>query len=367
MRTIAHVSLTRGRLDLIARPRWVKRAMAGAARKAIVGSGVLVVLCALAACGSARGAGSQRPARQASLGAAATPTSPCGPEAAETLARTVGLVGSRIYANELSSSEVARDKRQVESFTPLLDALARRDRRAVREAVMSLVFSHTHVVRLRVSRGGEVLADVGGPEILAPVSGTLRRGGTTVGHYVLSVQDDLGYVKLVTRFTGVPLVLREGSHTLPVAGAVSPGPASIPAHGPVSYRGRTFEAFSFDAQVFPSGALRISLLVPVPASLSHSSCSQIKVAELGDVARRISRRFTLSPGNFSSYIRATAPLTGGLIYIRSGARQLAGSTSPGPSKLPNGGSVQYRGATYGVFSFTTATQVGPVRIYQLVK
>jgi hypothetical protein len=199
----------------------------------------------------------------------------------------VGLVGTRIYANELSSSEVFGDKSQVERFSPLLDAVARGDRTAVREAVTSLVFSHTHVVRLRVSRGGEVLADVGGPDILAPVNGSLRRGGRTVGHYTLSVQDDLGYVKLVTRFTGAPLVLRAGSRTLPVAGTLAPAPTSIPEHGAVKYRGSTYQAFSFNAQVFPSGPLRISLLVPVPGSLSGRTCSEIKVDELGAISNEL--------------------------------------------------------------------------------
>jgi hypothetical protein len=334
----------------------------------------LLVVTMLAACGSAQGksATTSRLPRPASVRAAVArtppaPVQPCGSAAAETLARAVGLVATRIYANELSSSEVSSDKSQVESFSPLLSAVTSGDRAAVREAVTSLVFSHTHVVRLRVTRGGEVLADVGGPDILAPVSGSLRRGGSTVGHYVLSVQDDLGYVKLVTRFIGVPLVLRAGSRALPVEGTVSPGPSSIPAHGPVSYRNRTYEAFSFNAQVFPSGPLRISLLVPVSGSLSRHTCSEIKVTELGDVARRISLRFALSPANFSSYIKATGPLTGGLIYIRSGSRQLAGSTHPGPRILPDRGTVNYRGRTYGVFSFTSATEVGPVRIYQLVQ
>lgn len=275
-------------------------------------------------------------------------------------------MATRIYDNELSSAEVFRDKRQVEGYAPLLSALASGNRAAVRGAVTSLVFSHTHVVRLRVSRGSEVLADVGGPEILAPVSGSLRLGGRTVGHYVLSVQDDLGYVKLETRFIGVPLVLREGQHTVPVAGALNPGPSSLPALGPVAYRGNTYEAYSFSARAFPNGPLRISLLVPGPGSLSQRSCNEIRVIELGNVARRISRRFALSPANFSSYIKATAPLTGGLIYVRSGTRELAGSTHPGPARLPRGGAVTFHGRTYGVFSFTTRTDVGQVRIYQLV-
>ena len=104
----------------------------------------------------------------------------------------------------------------------------------------------------------------------------------------------------------------------------------------------------------------------MPAGLSRSSCGEIKVTELGDVARRISRRFVLSPTNFSAYIKATAPLTGGLLYIRSGSRQLAGGTDPGPAGLPERGTVSYRGSRYGVFSFATATTVGRARIYQLV-
>jgi hypothetical protein len=291
---------------------------------------------------------------------------PCGPAAAEVLARTAGDVATRIYAGEVSGAETQSDKSQVEHFTPLLAALASGERAAVSAAVNSLVFSHTHVVRLRVTRGGVVLADVGGPYILAPVGGTLRFRGRVVGRYLLSVQDDLGYVKLATRFIGAPLVLRTGSRTLPVEGVLAPGPASIPDHGPVSYRGTTYEAFSFNASAFPSGPLRISLLLAIPRSLAASSCAAIKNRELGRVAQRISRRFALAPGNFSAYIQVTRTLTGGLIYIRAGSHQLAASTRPGPPRLPSEGSVSYRGKSYEVSSFSAPTSVGQVRIYQLV-
>jgi hypothetical protein len=187
-----------------------------------------------------------------------------------------------------------------------------------------------------------------------------------LGQYVLSVQDDLGYVKLVSRFLGAPLVLSEGSHALAIEGAVNPGPRTIPAHWPVSYRGKSYQAFSFPAQSFPSGELRISLLVPVTPSLSHQTCAAIKVAELGRVAELISRRFTLSPSSFGSYINVTTPLTEGLIYIRAGSHQLGGSSQPGPSKLPSEGTVRYLGSSYSVTSFVVASEVGQVRIYELV-
>jgi hypothetical protein len=343
-------------------------------RTPFVLASLLLPLGTLAACGTAQGrspaAGKQHTGRAAVTAAAPGTSAPgvaCGTEAPETLAQTVGLVATRIYQNELASSEVTHDKSQVESYGPLLSALEGGNQAAIRQAVTSLVFSHTHIVRLRVSSGARVLADVGGPQILAPVSGSLRHNGKTLGHYVLSVQDDLGYVKLVSRFLGVPLILSAGSHVLNIEGALSPGPAVIPDHGAVSYRGANYQAYSFRARAFPSGPLRVSLLVPVSGSLSRQTCSAIKVAELGTVAQRVSRRFTLSASNFGSYIKATAPLTGGPIYVRAGSHQLAGSSSPGPAHLPIRGTVTYRGSSYGVFSFASPTQAGQVRIYQLVR
>jgi hypothetical protein len=333
----------------------------------------LLLAATLTACGSIRASvsGANRatlaPAGAAALALTSAHPRPCGSATTETQARAAGQVAVRIYRNELASAEVLADKRQVEHYGPLLKALERGDRASTAAAVTSLVFSHTHIVRLRVTRGRELLADVGGPQILAPVGGALRGGGRTLGHYQLSVQDDLGYVKLVGRFIGVPLVLRAATHTLPVEGTASGAPAKIPNLGPVHYRNATFEAFSFNAEAYPSGPLRISLLVPASGASSRRSCAEVRAAELGDVARRVASRFTLSPSNFSSYVKATTPLTGGLVYILSGTRQLAGSTRSAPHALPARGTVRYRGTTYEVFSFTAASSVGQVRVYQLIR
>jgi hypothetical protein len=340
------------------------------ARAPLAVSGALVLLATLTACSSATvRTVSVQPVGQpvAESAASAKPAQPCATAAAETLARTAGAVATRIYAKELTSTEVASDRRQVEGYGPLLGALESGKRAAITEAVSSLVYSHTHIVRLRITRGSQVLADIGGPQILAPVEGTLRRHGKTLAHYALSVQDDLGYVKLVTRFIGAPLVLSAGQHVLAIEGALAPGPSSIPAHGPVSYRGQSYQAFSFTARAFPSGPLRISLLVPVSGAPSHQTCTEIKVAELGRVAERISRRFHLSASSFASYIDTTKSLTGSLIFIRAGSHQLAGSHGPAPSKLPENGTVSYRGSSYSVYSFTSPSEAGQVRIYQLVK
>ncbi len=221
-------------------------------------------------------------------------------------------------------------------------------------------------MRLRISRGSRVLSDIGGPYIIAPVGGALRLHGHTIAHYVLSVQDDLGYVKLVTRFLDAPLVMRAGSGGIPIAGLVS-GPASIPALGPVSYRGVSYEAISFPARSFPGGPLRISLLLPLANALATRSCAQIKSAELGRAAMLISRRFALTPANFPVYIKLVRTLTDGLLYIRAGTRELAGSTRPAPASLPASGSVDFAGKSYEVSSFLAPSSVGQVRVHVLVR
>lgn len=279
------------------------------------------------------------------------------------LANTAGSVAERIYASEVASSEVTSDKHQIESYAPLIRAVESDDRAALKTAVHTLVYSHTHIVRLRVSVGSTLLFDEGGPYILAPVEGKLRSHGKEVGHFVFSVQDDLGYVKLETRFIGAPLVLRSEAGQVPIEGLLTPGPASIPDRGPLAYRGTNYEAYSFNAAAYPSGRLRISLLLPVTASLAAKTCDRIKTEEMALIAQRISRRFTLSSSSFAPYIQLTHTLTHTLIYVRKGSQKLAGG---GPSRLPNSGPLSYHGTNYDVSSFAAPASGGQVRVYVLV-
>jgi len=302
----------------------------------------------------------------AATNASQSPQVSCGAAAPAILAKTAGMVAMQIYAHELSGSGVRADQHQVESYGPLLSALASGNRPGIREAVTSLVYSHTHIVRLRVLQGNTVQADVGGPYIIAPVSGALRFHGRVVGHYLLSVQDDLGYVKLETRYVGLPLVLQTGALRLPLEGTLRAAPASIPNLGPVTYKGTSYEAFSFNAKAFPQGKLRISLLVPVPPSLAVESCTAVKLSELARIAKLVWDRYSLVSAPSSAYVNQVRGLTGGLSYVRSATRQLAGSTRPGPARLPTQGSVKYRGATWEVSSFPSGAPGGPVRVYVLV-
>ncbi len=145
----------------------------------------------------------------------------------------------------------------------LLRAVAERDPAATRAAVEALL--HQHIVRLRVSAGGRLLADVGGPFVLAPVHAPLRLDGRTIGSIVLSIQDDEGYMRLAKRLAGLDVLMYMGSRLV----KNSLGPA--PGHGPDERPGQlpagsSFRAFTFDAEAFPSGPLRIRVLIPIPYS-----------------------------------------------------------------------------------------------------
>jgi len=184
----------------------------------------------------------------------------CGSTAAATAAATIGQVGVRIYRDELVSQRVRSVVRYVERSRVFGEAVRRGDAVATREAIIGFFRTHLHVVRVRVTRGGGVLIDEGGPHVLAPVAGVVRGAhGGVVGRFQLAVQDDLGYMLLARSFTGAQVLMRVGGRQ--VMGSLTPGPASVPDRGRVVYRGVAYQVSSFVGTAFPSGVLRISLLV----------------------------------------------------------------------------------------------------------
>ena len=293
---------------------------------------------------------------------------PCASSADATLADTLGGVGARIYDSERARhGSAAVAIRSVTSSSVLAHAVAAGDPVAARPAVTRIVLNHLHIVRLRVIHDGRVLSDVGGPFVLAPISGDLRLDGRVVGRYTLSIQDDVGYVKLAGRLAGVQVVMRSGERH--VMSSLSPVPGSIPRQGTLTFGGVTYATHTIDAVAFPSGPLQIYLLARRPSPpFASRTCFQIKVAALGNVGVYVSRRFVLSNSSFGSYISVTQGLTHALVFVRDGSRQLAGSVRPAPALLPDSGTVRFRSLSYGVFSFSThAAGSRPIRITLLVR
>ncbi len=299
----------------------------------------------------------------AGAGAASGPApSACGPASAAAVASVDATVARGIYAGELRSREVSADVAHITGSQALLSALASGNEAAAYSAVHTIVYTpHWHIVRLRVVKGGRVLADVGGPDIIAPVSGTLRWHGRTVGTYVMSVQDDLGYVKLVSRFIGVPVDLyRNGSFLM---GTLQPAPPSKLSTGAtLTVAGNAYYDYAFNAGAFPSGALRVALLVPRPTgAVAATSCYSVQLATWGTIAMHIAARLHPLPAHYPELVDILRGATGGLAYVRSGSTRLAGGA--GPARIPHQGIVKYVGRSWRVFSWEPAP---PARVYVLM-
>lgn len=157
-------------------------------------------------------------------------------------------------------------------------------------------------IHVRIVRGGRLLADMGRPHALAPSSGPIRGpDGRVVGRFLLAVQDDRAYVMVLHRITGAEVLLRVGRHQ--VLGTLTPGPARIPQRGTVAYRGKRYEALSFDATAFPAGPLRISILADAAAADGCAATVDATIANtLGGVGRRIYEE-EASSGAVSQMIR----------------------------------------------------------------
>ncbi len=190
----------------------------------------------------------------------------CGRTDEDTLVNTLSRIAHLIYAGEGGSRALLQVHR-VQQNAALLSAVANRDANATRLAIDTLL--HQHIVRLRVSAGGHLLSDVGGPYVLAPVTAALRLHGKQIGNLVLSIQDDEGYLRLTRRLAGLHVLMymnANSSHPMLVKNSLGPNPGNVPASGSYQYRGHTFRVFTVHARSFPSGPLRISVLVPIPYS-----------------------------------------------------------------------------------------------------
>jgi len=192
----------------------------------------------------------------------------CGASSEDTIVNTLKGIAELIYAGESGARTHVQIKR-VQSDAPLLRAVSRGDAAATETAVKALL--HEHIVRLRVSGKGHLLSDVGGPYVLAPVTAPLRLGRRTIGSFVLSIQDDEGYLRLTKRLAGLQVLMymnpigpaNRGGLQL-VKNSLGPNPGAVPASGRYRYRGANYRVFTVDAKAFPSGPLTIRVLVPIP-------------------------------------------------------------------------------------------------------
>ncbi len=69
------------------------------------------------------------------------------------------------------------------------------------------------------------------------------------------------------------------------------------------------------------------------------------------VGRQIVGRYSLAVQGDGGYTAVVHGLTGAVVIVRRGPRQLAGMLAPGPAAIPSGGVVRYHGMDYVAYSF----------------
>jgi hypothetical protein len=172
-------------------------------------------------------------------------------------------VAQNIYNQEASGSVGRSQVRRILRDGVLDRAIAAGNRTAARaEALRQLFMPGKHVVRLRVMKGGTVLTDVGGRFVVGDEIGVLRApNGRELGRIEISMQDVLGYRKLVHRLVGVQIVVRGRPGHVETSLPAVPH-VSLPSSGTMTLGGRSYVVREFHESGFGAESLSVWLLVP---------------------------------------------------------------------------------------------------------
>jgi hypothetical protein len=179
------------------------------------------------------------------------------PSTAQLRADTLAGVAMRIYQQEAHGEVGHAAVKRISHDHALLAALRTRNRTALRTAALRQLFDPgKHVVRLSVVRGRRTLTNVGGVFVVAPAELELRAAsGAALGRLEASMQDVIGYVKLVHRLTGADIVVRgRAGH---VESSLATTPAMLPASGTVTIDGRPRVVRSFHEAAFGGERLTV--------------------------------------------------------------------------------------------------------------
>ncbi|MGA2006690.1 MAG: hypothetical protein ABSH27_03920 [Solirubrobacteraceae bacterium] len=301
------------------------------------------------------------------LGGRAAASEGCGAATHAVLATADAQVLNNIYANENAGGEVTDDLAEITGSQALVSAVTQDDAAETFTAVEKLVYHPGwHIVRLRVlDASGHLLADVGGPYVIAPVSGVLRSpSGAVIGSFLMSVQDDVGVTKLETRFVGDPIGIYYRGHRVAELGSVAL-PRTRPTAPLLTVGGVRYLAMTETYNAFPSGTLRAVILVPPPAqALTSESCASVRAGEFGRVASLLTGLLGPVVQHYYGFAYWVHVYTAADVFVLDpDGSVIAASNGSTPPPLPLTGTVAYQGQNWLVFSFAPQP---PTRVYLLV-
>jgi hypothetical protein len=184
--------------------------------------------------------------------------------AAIAKAERVTAVGRRQYAAEVNGGKARALLRRVGTDPGLLRALQQGDAatRAYVGRQFPNVWYHWHISRMRILRGSRAVVETGVPFVVAPSQMTLKGPhGQVLGTLQISIQDEIGFVRLMHRLYKVDVVVRgQGAahvrSSLPAATR-----ARLPSSGPVTIAGRRYQVRSFRQTAWNHEPVTVSILV----------------------------------------------------------------------------------------------------------
>lgn len=293
-----------------------------------------------------------------------TAAAPCASTTLGTVEAVDSAVTNSVYGGELEGGEVIADADHVASSTALAAALARHDDAAALTVVKRIVYHPLwHIVRLTVlDPTGAIVATYGGRYVLAPVSGQLEAHGKVVGSFLMSVQDDIGFAKLESRFVGDPIGLYLDGTLVASLGGTLP---SAPPSGPLlALHGTSYGVVTESYKAIPLAPLAAVILVPPPAAaLATQSCAAVRAAETARIVERIAARYPHLATTLTAFVETSSAYTGATVVVRAGRRTATGGAGPVPPSLPASGPVSDGTRQWWVASFAPAPRT---RVYVLV-
>jgi hypothetical protein len=178
--------------------------------------------------------------------------------------RVAGAVAfaERRYALEADGAAVHAALARAAADRVLVDAVAAGRLAAAGAEALRLVGSHLHITAVRVLRAGRVIvATTRYPFDVAGAQTTLRdRRGAVLGTLQLTIQDVVGFIRLVHEFTGAAVVVRGAAGEVRSSFAAGLGGGRLPASGCATLAGRAYAVRSFGERAFGGEPLTISVL-----------------------------------------------------------------------------------------------------------
>ena len=198
----------------------------------------------------------------AAPGSQALAATGCASVAAQQRAAAASRAARARYALERDGLAVHVALRQIAADRVLTDALRSGNLAAARaESNRQVVHGRKHVTAIRVVRGNRVLVETGAYpfDVAGAQAPLLDRHGAVLGTLQVTIQDVIGFIRLVHKYGSSQVVVRgsrgEARTSLPAALAVR-----LPASGCATVAGRAYAVGSFGELGFAGESLTIWVL-----------------------------------------------------------------------------------------------------------